>query len=223
MTTPVIIFTVVYILLLASYLITETSGKMYLRAPNKVLLAVMFFTFAVVVFTTSDRYSVNSYHSLLIAALFLAMLGDVFLLFDFNRGGDFFLAGNICFTIYEIAVLTEKGVTFSRYYWLIIVTVVLMLQYLFLFTKFKTIFKLDKMKYPMLFYLASITIHGMMGTALMIYVPEMFHLGLGSLLFYLSDLVLTLDRFVFKNKWSLRANSALYFTGMLLIVLNMVF
>ncbi len=222
MTVPVIIFTVVYSLVLVSYFYTETSGKMYLRAPNKILLALMFFVFASIVFTSSNKYTITSYHTIFMAGLFLAMLGDIFLLFDFNRGGDFFLACNVCFIIYEISVLSDKGITFDKYFWLFIVALALLTLYYFLFTRFKNVFKLDKMMYPMLFYLASITTHGMMGIAIIIFVPELLLLGLGSLLFFLSDVVLTLDRFVFKNNWSLRANSALYFTGLLLMVLSMV-
>ena len=68
---------------------------MHLRAPNKVILATMYFVFAVVQFQTN--YELLSYHLLLMVALFLAWMGDVFM-FDFNRGGDFFLCGNICFS-----------------------------------------------------------------------------------------------------------------------------
>ena len=69
MTLPVIIFTIVYVLVLGAYFFTETSGKMYLRAPNKCLLALMFFVFGCVVFTTSDKYSLTSYHGLLMSYL----------------------------------------------------------------------------------------------------------------------------------------------------------
>lgn len=222
MTTPVIIFTVVYSLVLVAYFFTETSGKMYLRAPNKVLLALMFFVFACIVFSIDDKFSLLSYHGLFMAGLFLAMLGDIFLLFDLNRGGDFFLAGNVCFIIYELSVLSQHSIKFSEYWWVILVSLVLLLTYYFLFTKFDKFFKMGKMKYPMLFYLSSITLHGVMGIAVMIYVPSLLLLGLGSLLFFISDLILTVDRFALKNNWSLRANSAFYFTGLLLMVLSMV-
>ena len=222
MTTPVLIFTIIYALVLGAYFFTETSGKMYLRAPNKCLLALMFFVFGCVVFSIDDKYSLLSHHGLLMAGLFLAMMGDIFLLFDLNRGGDFFLAGNVCFIIYEMTVLRARDVGFSKYWWVILVTLALEVIYYFLFTKLPNIFKMGKMKFPMLLYLSSITMHGVMGIAVMIFVPELLLLGLGSLLFFISDLILTVDRFVLKNKWSLRANSLFYFTGMLLIVLSMV-
>ena len=221
MTTPVIIFTVVYALVLILYFFTETSGKMKYRAPNKVALALMFFIFGCVMFSIKDQFDLLSYHSILMAGLFLAMMGDIFLLFDFNRGGDFFLAGNVCFIIYEMSVLKDNGIEFKSYWWFFLLSLILIVAYYFLFTKLGNVFKMGKMKYPMLLYLSSITTHGLMGVAVMVFVPELLLLGLGSLLFFISDLILTLDRFVLKSKWSLRANSAFYFTGMLLIVLSM--
>ena len=222
MTLPVIIFTIVYVLVLGAYFFTETSGKMYLRAPNKCLLALMFFVFGCIVFTTSDKYSLTSYHGLLMAGLFLAMMGDIFLLFDFNRGGDFFLCGNVCFAIYHMSLLKDHGFGIGNYWWLILIAALLVGLYYFLFTKFPNVFKIGPFKNPFVLYLASITLHGMMGIATMIFIPELFLLGFGSVLFFISDLTLTLDKFVFRNKWSLRLNSAFYFTGMLLIVLSMV-
>ena len=222
MSTPVLIFTIIYALVLGAYFFTETSGKMYLRAPNKCLLALMFFVFGCVVFSIDDKYSLLSHHGLLMAGLFLAMMGDIFLLFDFNRGGDFFLCGNVCFIIYHMSVLKEHGFGIGNYWWILLIAALMVVGYFFLFTKLPNVFQMGKMKFPMLLYLSSITTHGLMGVAIMIFVPELFLLGFGSLLFFISDLVLTLDRFVFKNKWSLRANSAFYFTGMLLIVLSMV-
>ncbi len=222
MTTPVLIFTIVYALALLAYFFTETSGKMYLRAPNKCLLALMFFVFGCVVFSIDDKYSLLSHHGLLIAGLFLAMMGDIFLLFDFNRGGDFFLCGNVCFIMYHMSLLKERGFGIGNYWWILLIAALMVVGYFFLFTKLPNVFQMGKMKFPMLLYLSSITTHGLMGVAIMIFIPELFLLGFGSLLFFVSDFVLTLDRFVFKNKWSLRANSAFYFTGMLLIVLSMV-
>lgn len=222
MTLPVIIFTIVYALALLTYFFTETSGKMYLRAPNKCLLALMFFVFGCVVFTSSDKFSLLSYHGLFMAGLFLAMMGDIFLLFDFNRGGDFFLCGNVCFAIYHMSLLKDHGYGIGNYWWLILIAMVLVGLYYFLFTKFPNVFKAGAFKNPFILYLASITLHGMMGIAVMIFVPELFLLGFGSVLFFISDLLLTVNTFVYRNKWVLRSNSAFYFTGMLLIVLSMV-
>jgi len=46
-------------------------------------------------------------------------------------------------------------------------------------------------------------------------------MGIGSVLFMISDMVLTAYRFIFKNnKWLIRLNSLTYFTGLLLIVIS---
>ena len=114
MTTGTIIFICCYCLILCLYFFTETTGKLKLRAPNKIALSTMFFVFACYQFNANPMYGLNSYHIILIAALFLAFLGDAFLLIDLNRGGDFFLAGNICFFIYEIATLENNNIHFNR-------------------------------------------------------------------------------------------------------------
>ena len=218
-----IVFIVFYIALLITYFITETSGKMYLRAPNKIVMASMFLVFGIYILCTNPNYGINSYHTIFIAALFLAWLGDVFLLFSLNRGGDFFLCGNICFVIYQIALLINNNVHINQFWWVILIYVIVMGGIILLFKKLPNVFKLGKMKGPMILYLSSITLNGIFGIAVMALLPGKMLLGLGLFLFMLSDLVLTLDKFVFdKNKWVLRLNSALYFTGMLLVVLSMV-
>ena len=61
------------------------------------------------------------------AALILAWLGDIFLVFDFGRGGDFFLAGNICFVLYEQIVLVDRGgYGFRDFAWTYVVAAVML-------------------------------------------------------------------------------------------------
>ena len=84
------------------------------------------------------------------------------------------------------------------------------------------VFKLGKMRWPMTFYLSSIMTHGISGLALVLMLPgtNFVMMGIGSLLFMISDLILTSYKFVFNNNiWLIRANSITYFIGMLLIVL----
>ncbi len=217
-----IYFIVIYVALLILYFFTETSGKMYLRAPNKIILASMFFIFAAVQF--NKQYELQDFHLLLIAALFLAWLGDVFLLIDLNRGGDFFLCGNICFFLFELASCIGQGRTVADFWWVFLVEVLLVGLFIWLAKKYPDTLKLGKMKWPMTLYLSTIILHGMMGLALMILLPgtNLALMGLGSVLFMISDFILTVDKFVIRNnKWILRSNSAFYFTGLLLIVLSM--
>lgn len=215
------LFIVAYLAVLCLYFVTETSGKLSLRAPNKIVLASMFLIYAIVQF---QHYDFLSYHIILMAALFLAWMGDLFLLIDLNRGGDFFLGGNVCFVLYEMAVALDNGCQFTDFAWVIPTLVVIMLLFIGCVQKFPNVFKFGKMKWPMVLYLTSISFHGLMGIALMTLLAgtPYFILGLGSLLFWISDMILTVDHFVIiGNKWILRGNSAFYFTGLLLIVLSL--
>ncbi|MFA5421863.1 MAG: lysoplasmalogenase family protein [Bacilli bacterium] len=213
-------FIIAYAVVLCLYFYTETSGKMYLRAPNKIILASMFLVFAIIQF---QNYTFLSHHLLLMVALFLAWMGDVFLLIDLNRGGDFFLCGNIAFAAYYIATLVSGGQDFGAFWWVLIPWIGLLGTFILLAQKFPKVLKLGKMKWPMVLYLASITLHGMLGLALIILLPNtpMALMGLGALLFMISDFILVIDKFVvIGNKWILRANSLFYFAGLLLIVLS---
>jgi len=215
------LFIIAYLAVLCLYFFTETSGKLAWRAPNKIVLASMFLVYAIVQF---QHYELLSYHLILMAALFLAWMGDVFLLIDLNRGGDFFLCGNVCFFMYEMAVAIDKGHSFGEFVWILPVLAVIMLALIFFSKKYPKVFKFGKMRWPMMLYLSSISLHGLMGIALMILLPgtPFFVMGLGSLLFWISDIILTIDHFIIiGNKWILRGNSASYFTGLLLIVLSM--
>ncbi len=215
------LFIIAYLAVLCCYFVTETSGKLALRAPNKIVLASMFLVYAIVQF---QHYEFASYHLILMGALFLAWLGDLFLLIDLNRGGDFFLGGNVCFILHHMAAVVDNGATFADFGWTIPALVAIMLAFVFCAQKFPKVLKLGKMKWPMVLYLTSISFHGLMGIALMLLFPgtPLYVLGVGSLLFWVSDIILTIDHFVIiGNKWILRSNSATYFTGLLLIVLSM--
>ena len=96
--------------------------------------------------------------------------------------------------------------------------------FIYLASKFPEVIKLGKMKYPMAFYLSSITLHGLLGlvSAIFISTTPVIVMGIGSLLFMVSDYILTVDRFIIqKNKWIVRGNSLTYFVGILLIVLSL--
>ena len=221
MTTPMIIFTVVYLIALCCYFYTRTSGNKKARMINKYIMATMYLVFACVVFLRD--YDFVSYQTLLIAALILAWLGDIFLVVDFNRGGDFFLAGNICFVLYEQIVLMDNGYTFGDFWWTFLVMAVMVAALILACSKWPDKIKMGKMRWPMTWYLSTIFMHGITGLALMIYLPGTNYalMGLGSFLFMISDIILNAYRFVFNdNKWLIRLNSLTYFVGLLLIVLS---
>ncbi|MBO4358551.1 MAG: hypothetical protein J5796_01985 [Erysipelotrichaceae bacterium] len=217
------LFIAVYLAALFCYLFTRNSGNKLYRSLNKYLMATMYLVLAFVMFFR--HYSFVSYQTLLMAALILAWFGDVFLVFDFSRGGDFFLAGNICFALYEQIVLVDNGYGFKDICWIWIVAGIMLIAFILACHFRPDLFRLGKMRWPMTFYLSSIFTHGITGLALMLMLPGTSYamMGLGSLLFMISDMILTTYKFVLDNNiWLIRANSLTYFTGLLLIVLSTV-
>ena len=216
-----IVFSIIYLLFLCAYFITRVGDKMKYRAINKTILATMYLVYAIVMFHVNDF---SGYHYVMMAALFLAYMGDLFLIFDLNRGGDFFLAGNVCFATFYLASLTKYNVPFVNYFWIFIIWAGLISLFIYLAKKYPNVLKLGKMKYPMALYLSSITLHGLLGliSAIFIGTTPLIVMGIGSVSFMISDYILTLDRFVIpKRKWLIRCNSLTYFVGLLLIVLSL--
>ena len=215
-----IIFSAIYIIFLFAYFITRVGNNIKHRAINKFILATMYMIYAIVMFHVNN---LSGYHYVMMAALFLAYLGDLFLVFDLNRGGDFFLAGNVCFATFYLATLKQYEVPFTKYFWVFILWASLISLFIFLAKKYPNVLKLGKMKYPMALYLSSITLHGLLGLVSAIFVgtTPILVMGIGSVLFMTSDYILTVDRFIIqKNKWIIRCNSLTYFVGLLLIALS---
>ena len=216
-----IIFSVIYALFLCAYFVTRVGDNIKHRAINKTILATMYLVYAMVMFHVGGF---SGYHYVMMAALFLAYMGDLFLIFDLNRGGDFFLAGNVCFATFYLASLKATNVPFINYFWVFIIWAILISLFIYLAKKYPNVLKLGKMKYPMALYLASITLHGLLGlvSAIFIGTTPLIVMGIGSVSFMISDYILTLDRFVIpKRKWLIRCNSLTYFVGLLLIVLSL--
>ncbi len=220
-----VIFIAVYLAALCCYFYTRTSGNIKYRAINKYFMATMYLVLAIVTFL--NKYEFASYQTLLMAALIFAWFGDIFLVFDFGRGGDFFLAGNVCFVLYEQIILVDKGgYGFSSFAWTFAVAAVMLAIVIYASGRWPDKIKMGKMRWPMTFYLSSIFMHGITGLALMTMMPGSSYvmLGLGSFLFMVSDIDLNLYRYVFdNNKWLVRFNSLTYFVGLLLIVLSTVY
>ena len=226
-----IAFIVIYCLFLVVYFFTRpghdiadktTKKQLWIRAINKYIMATMYMVYAIVMYIKKD-YQFLSYHTIFLIALFFAYLGDIFLVFDLNRGGDYFLAGNFIFAFYYITLFVAEGLTIANFFWLFIIWAVMLGSFIFASNKFPKVFKLGKMKFPMTFYLSSIMLHGSCGIGAMILLPSVrtLVLGIGSVMFMISDFILTTDKFVIRNnKWIVRANSFFYFIGLLLIALS---
>ncbi|MBR5049276.1 MAG: hypothetical protein IKX74_06525 [Erysipelotrichaceae bacterium] len=216
------LFIAVYLIALFCYFFTRTSETKRYRALNKYIMATMYLVYGI--YYTASRHPFSSFHTVLIIALIFAWLGDIFLVFDFNRGGDFFLAGNVCFIFYEMMVICDMGYRFRDFGWVFLVVALMLGAFIFACSKWPNRFKLGKMKWPMTFYLSSIYTHGITGLALFLLAPAGSAyrvMGIGSFMFMISDIILTLYNYVFgENRWLVRANSLTYFVGLLLIVLS---
>lgn len=215
------LFIIVYLLALCCYFYTRTNGRKLYRIINKYIMASMYLIFAIIVFFR--KYDFVSCQTMLMAALFLAWLGDLFLVFDFGKGGIFFFAGNICFILYEQMVLVDHGFSFHDFRWAYLLAALVLCAFALACQFMPDRIKMGKMRWPMTFYLSSIITHGMTGLALAVLMrgTNFMMTGAGSVLFMVSDMILTFYKFVFdNNKWLIRANSLTYFTGLLLIVLS---
>ncbi|MBQ6654843.1 MAG: hypothetical protein IJM79_04895 [Erysipelotrichaceae bacterium] len=216
-----IIFIILYLIALFCYFFTRTSRTKKYRAVNKYIMATMYLIYGIC--HTAARQTFVSYHTMLIVAFILAWFGDIFLVFDFGRGGDFFLAGNLCFIFYELMVMVEHGKNFSQLCWIFAVVALMLSCFIYACGRWPEKFRLGKMRWLMTFYLSSIYTHGITGLFMALLLPgtRFTVMGIGSFLFMISDIILTLYNYVFgENKWLIRANSLTYFVGLLLIALS---
>ncbi|MBR3006777.1 MAG: hypothetical protein IKH68_08990, partial [Erysipelotrichaceae bacterium] len=138
------IFIIFYLICLFSYFFTRDMG-LRIRCINKYLLAGMYLSLAF--FFLFQNGGLGSRKDLLLAGLSLCFLGDVFLVFDFLRGGDFFFAGNLCFIFYELGILARYKETNV---WRIAVTLITLLAGSAFFVLTKKLF-IQKKKEKMLF------------------------------------------------------------------------
>lgn len=226
-----IAFIIIYCLFLVVYFFTRpghdiadkpTKKELWIRAINKYIMATMYLVYAIVTYVVKG-YQFVSVDLIFLIALFFAYLGDIFLVFDLNRGGDYFLAGNFIFAIYYFTLFVDSGLKFTNFYWILLIWAFMLGSFIFASNKWPKVFKLGKMKMPMTFYLSSIMLHGACGIGSIILLPSVrtLVLGIGSVMFMISDFILTVDKFVIKNnKWIVRANSFFYFIGLLLIALS---
>ncbi|MBQ1322368.1 MAG: hypothetical protein IIY30_01125, partial [Erysipelotrichaceae bacterium] len=177
------LFIIVYLLALCCYFYTRTGDNIKYRAINKYIMATMYLVFAVVVFF--QRYRFASYQTLLMAALLFAYFGDIFLVFDFGRGGDFFLAGNICFILYEQIVMVDHGFTIRHFWWSFLLAGLVLGAFIYACSKWPNKIVMGKMRWPMTWYLSTILTHGMTGLAMAVLLPgtNFMVMGIGSVLF----------------------------------------
>lgn len=217
-----IIFCIAYVIVTICYLFSETSGNFPRRVINKVILATMFLCYGFSAYAL--HYDIKSFHILFMVALVFSWLGDVVLLYDFNVGGVLFIIGNLTFFVYSVLLCVDMGISFASMWWVILIFVVFWGTMFVMAQKKKIDF--GKLKWALLAYLFSVTLHGSMGVGLAAngHSVKMLLFGIGLALFMVSDYFLMTSKFAKpESKTLLRCNSSTYFIGLMLIVVSMSF
>ena len=211
-------FIIAYLTVLCLYFFSETSGNFKRRAVNKIALAVLFEAYAVGAYLLHSP--LFSMRMILPIGLFFAFLGDIFLLWNFVRGGICFSIGNLCLLLYEAMLMRYLNVSLcilfpaAAIFLLFWGTTMLLYQKEFIDFSSVRIFPA---------YLFSVSVHGSLGAVLAAVCPspgvKLF--GAGVFLMMISDYILSVHKFKHGANWILRCNSASYFVGTLLAALSL--
>lgn len=211
-------FVIPYLALLGLYLFVETGDSFRRRAVNKILLSSLFLFFGQFWFWTNGY--AHGWAFLALVGLFYTCMGDALLLFSFGAGGGAFAVANLCFIGYTFCALRAAGAFPGAWIWLGLG--LLLFFGLFFWAVSTRWIDLGGKELVALFYLLSVTIHGLMGLIAILYAPgaHTILLGLGLGLFMVSDFFLVVYKYKSKRKRTLRTNTACYFLGMMLVALS---
>ena len=211
-------FIILYLSLLALYLFVETGDSFRRRAVNKILLSSLFLFFGQFWFWTNGY--AQGWQFLALVGLFYTCMGDALLLFSFGAGGASFAVANLCFIGYTFCHLYFHGAFPAA---LPILIGGLLLFFLLFFCAIRTKWiDLGGLTSVALLYLLSVTVHALLGLSAALLLPgaHTLLLGIGLVLFMISDHFLVIYRYKTKRKSTLRLNTSCYFLGMMLVALS---
>lgn len=217
-----IVLTVVYSALLLCYFKTATGDNFKYRATNKIVMASMFFVFAVVEFCVYGVSATPLYFVLLLGMAF-CLSGDVVLLWSFTKGGILFCIGNILCSVFLCIRAVQLGLVFASFWWaLLLYLVFVAVQAYLAYAKI-----IDYGGKPLIFlYLLSTASAMFISLALCVasFSIETLLVCLAFALYLLSDCCLMLKTFKYKKSNALQwVVSGTYFVGMWLLALSFSF
>ena len=211
-------FIIAYLALLCLYFFSETSGNFRRRAINKIALAVLFEAYAVgAYYLHSPLFTIRL---VLPIGLFFAFLGDIFLLWNFVRGGICFSIGNFFLLLYEALLIRHAQIPLWKLAPSVVVFFLFWGSTMLLWQKEYIDFGNVRI-FPA--YLFSVSLHGSIGAVLAAVYPAdgVRFFGAGVFLMMISDYILSVYKFKKGSNWILRCNSACYFIGTLFAALSL--
>ena len=212
------VFVIIYLALLGLYLFVEVGDSFRRRAVNKILLSSLFLFFGQFWFWT-DGYA-HGWSFFALVGLFYTCMGDALLLFSFGAGGTSFAVANLCFIGYTACTLYFGDRLFAALPWVSLGLILFLV--LFFWSTGRKWIDLEDKKGAALFYMFTVTCHGLLGLLCAVLLPgrHTLLLGIGLTLFMVSDYFLVVYKFKSKRKRTLRCNTACYFLGMMLVALS---
>lgn len=191
----------------------ENKKQIYFFKPFSTLLIIVLIVLS---FFLNDRGF--AFKLTILLGMIFSFGGDIALMFDSKKA---FMAGLVLFLIghvvYAATLVYHNGFLINGALIPLIVGITGLAFFAFLYSS------LEKMKLPVLFYI--IVISFMLNSALLSYQSDFFNstqawqLACGATLFYLSDVVLAINKFKYPFRLN-RLSLTLYFSGQLLIGLS---
>ncbi|UCE04406.1 MAG: lysoplasmalogenase [bacterium] len=203
-----------FVILLIRAELAGNQKQIYLFKPLSTTLVIIVAALSIFV---PDKYNL-SYTLAIILGLLFSFSGDVVLMFKSKRA---FMIGLILFLIahvvYSIVFTVYSGFVKRDLISAVVLILLAIIIYFYLYPG------LEKMKIPVFVYIIVISL--MMNRAISTFSGKFFNysqallISIGAALFYISDLILAINKFRKPFKYH-RINLAFYYSGQLLIALS---
>jgi len=213
-----------YLAALIFYLHVWKAGYPFVvRLINKAALSATFTITGIVGTILSSQMGTIQWR--LAVGLVFCFLGDILLLKSFSVGGTLFGTGNIFIYIYMITYLAAHGLSFGKFWYTVLLTLIAgLVIHLFDVKGIAPIkHKFVKICYPP--YIMTVCLHGFLGLFALLYLHDLKSVLLfaGCALYMVSDFFLWQSKFNPATKahpWVHHINSLTYFIGMLMVAFS---